>query len=84
MRTIKMKNIVLKHGVYATRFLGPYYHDELEPEKSLYWFAYNTNKRGITLDLDSVLLISAITSIVYCDLSYADNSRIFMNTLLVT
>ncbi len=44
---------VEKPGGDATRFLGPFYHDELEPEKSLYWFAYNTNKRGITLDLES-------------------------------
>lgn len=32
---------------------GPFYHDERDPEKSLTWFAYNANKRGITLDLVS-------------------------------
>lgn len=31
--------------------IGPYYKNLAEPEKSLYWFAFNTNKRGITLDL---------------------------------
>lgn len=31
--------------------IGPYYKNIAEPEKSLYWFAFNTNKRGITLDL---------------------------------
>jgi crotonobetainyl-CoA:carnitine CoA-transferase CaiB-like acyl-CoA transferase len=31
----------------------PFYHDIPDPEKSLYWFAYNTNKRGITLDLEA-------------------------------
>jgi crotonobetainyl-CoA:carnitine CoA-transferase CaiB-like acyl-CoA transferase len=42
-----------KPGGDETRFLGPFYHDEFELEKSLYWFAYNTNKRGITLNLES-------------------------------
>jgi crotonobetainyl-CoA:carnitine CoA-transferase CaiB-like acyl-CoA transferase len=32
---------------------GPFYHDLPDPEKSLPWFAYNANKRGITLDLES-------------------------------
>ena len=44
---------VEKPGGDETRFLGPFYHDEFEPEKSLFWFAYNTNKRGITLNLES-------------------------------
>ena len=35
------------------RRLGPYYHDQPEAEKSLYWAAYNTNKRGITLDIET-------------------------------
>jgi crotonobetainyl-CoA:carnitine CoA-transferase CaiB-like acyl-CoA transferase len=32
---------------------GPFYRDDPDPEKNLTWFAYNANKRGITLDLDS-------------------------------
>jgi crotonobetainyl-CoA:carnitine CoA-transferase CaiB-like acyl-CoA transferase len=35
------------------RITGPFWKDEPDPEKSLYWFAYNTNKRGITLNLES-------------------------------
>jgi len=35
------------------RALGPFYHDEPDPEKSLYWFQFNTNKRSITLNLDT-------------------------------
>ena len=35
------------------RALGPFYHDETHPEKSLPWWAYNTSKKGITLDLKS-------------------------------
>jgi crotonobetainyl-CoA:carnitine CoA-transferase CaiB-like acyl-CoA transferase len=30
---------------------GPYYKNTVEPEKSLFWWAYNANKRGITLDI---------------------------------
>ena len=37
----------------SARSLGPFYHDEAEPEKSLFWFAYNTSKRGITLDIET-------------------------------
>jgi crotonobetainyl-CoA:carnitine CoA-transferase CaiB-like acyl-CoA transferase len=38
-------------GDYARR-IGPFYHDEPDPEKSLHWFAYNANKKGITLDIE--------------------------------
>ncbi|UCH42249.1 MAG: CoA transferase [Dehalococcoidales bacterium] len=31
---------------------GPFYQDKVDPEKSLFWFAYNNNKRGITLDIE--------------------------------
>lgn len=31
--------------------IAPFYRDDPDPEKSLYWFAYNMNKRGITLDI---------------------------------
>jgi len=34
--------------------IAPYYKDIPHPEKSLFWFAYNTNKRGITLDISKV------------------------------
>ena len=33
------------------RNLGPFYNDEPHPEGSLLWWAYNTSKRGVTLDL---------------------------------
>ena len=41
-----------KPGGDPSRNKPPFYHDIPDPEKSLYWFAYNTNKRGITLDLE--------------------------------
>ncbi len=42
-----------KPGGDSARNLGPFYHDEPEPEKSLFWFAYNTNKRGVSLDIET-------------------------------
>lgn len=35
----------------ATRKSCPFYHDIPDPEKSLFWLAFNTSKRGITLNL---------------------------------
>jgi crotonobetainyl-CoA:carnitine CoA-transferase CaiB-like acyl-CoA transferase len=35
------------------RYFGPYYHNDKTTEKSLSWLAFNANKRGITLDLDT-------------------------------
>jgi len=40
-------------GGDPSRNLGPFYHDIPHPEKSLYWFAYNTSKRGITLNIEA-------------------------------
>lgn len=40
-------------GGDPARSIGPFYQDKPDPEKSLYWFAYNANKRGITLNLES-------------------------------
>ena len=40
-------------GGHPMRSLGPFVHDEVDPEKSLYWFQFNTSKRGITLDLEN-------------------------------
>jgi len=34
--------------------IPPFYKDTPDPEKSLFWFAYNMNKRGITLDINKV------------------------------
>jgi crotonobetainyl-CoA:carnitine CoA-transferase CaiB-like acyl-CoA transferase len=41
-----------KPGGDAARTLGPFYHNEPHPEKSLFWFALNTSKRGITLNIE--------------------------------
>jgi crotonobetainyl-CoA:carnitine CoA-transferase CaiB-like acyl-CoA transferase len=38
-------------GGSPARQLGPFYRDQPHPDRSLYWWAYNRNKRSITLDL---------------------------------
>ena len=40
-------------GGDAARNFGPFYHDIPNPKKSLFWFAFNTSKRGITLDIET-------------------------------
>lgn len=40
-------------GGDPSRQIGGFWGDSPDPEKSLYWFAYNSNKRGITLDIES-------------------------------
>ena len=44
---------VERPGGDAARRIGPYLDGERDPEKSLYWFAFNNNKRGITLNLEA-------------------------------
>ncbi len=39
-------------GGDPSRNIGSFYHDIPDPEKNLYWFAYNSNKKGITLNLE--------------------------------
>lgn len=34
------------------RSIGPFYRDEVNPERSLYWFSFNLNKRSITLNME--------------------------------
>ena len=38
-------------GGSTARRLGPFYGDDPAPGKSLYWWSYSANKRGITLDI---------------------------------
>ena len=45
---------VERPGGDLARNVGPFYHDIPSPEKSLYWFAFNNNKRGITLNIETV------------------------------
>ena len=40
-------------GGSPARNIGPFYHDIPDSEKSLFWFAYNSSKRGITLNIET-------------------------------
>src|SRR4030067_3131440 len=42
-----------KPGGDSGRNIGPFFHDIPDPEKSLYWYAFNASKRGITLDIET-------------------------------
>ncbi|MBN2403175.1 MAG: CoA transferase [Spirochaetes bacterium] len=41
-----------KPGGDLSRNIGPYYNNTADPEKSLYWFAFNSSKRSITLNIE--------------------------------
>jgi crotonobetainyl-CoA:carnitine CoA-transferase CaiB-like acyl-CoA transferase len=41
-----------KPGGDPARFRGLFYKDIPDPEKNLTWFAFNANKKGITLDIE--------------------------------
>jgi crotonobetainyl-CoA:carnitine CoA-transferase CaiB-like acyl-CoA transferase len=43
---------VEKPGGDPARNIGPFYKDMANPETSLFWFAYNANKRGMTLNIE--------------------------------
>ncbi len=43
---------VEKPGGDPSRNIGPFWGGQLGLERSLYWFAYNSNKKGITLDIE--------------------------------
>ena len=49
MEVIKVE----RPGGDPARMKGPFYGDEVNPEKNLTWFAFNANKKGITLDITS-------------------------------
>ena len=40
-------------GGSPVRKLGPFFEDQAAPERSIYWWAYNRNKRDITLNLET-------------------------------
>lgn len=42
-----------KPGGDPARRIGPFYQDTPDPEKNLRWFAFNANKKGITLDIET-------------------------------
>ncbi len=45
--------VVEPPGGHPSRGYGPFADDVADPERSLWWWHYNTSKRGVVLDLDS-------------------------------
>jgi len=45
--------VVEPPGGHPTRAYGPFVDDRPGPERSLWWWAYNTSKRGVVADLDT-------------------------------
>ena len=43
---------VERPGGDAVRSIGPFFKDIPDPQKSLFWFFFNANKRGVTLDIE--------------------------------
>ncbi|MBI4288197.1 MAG: CoA transferase [Chloroflexi bacterium] len=37
----------------AVRYRGPFYRDQVDSDNGLQWWAFNTSKRGVTLDIES-------------------------------
>lgn len=44
---------VEKPGGDRARDIGPFYHDKPGADTSLFWLAYNANKRSITLNIET-------------------------------
>ena len=63
---------VEKPGGDPCRNIGPFYKDTPHLEKSLFWFAYNANKRGITLNIESAEGKEVFKNLVESD---KENSR---------
>ncbi len=58
--------VVEPPGGSPVRRLAPFYDNRPDPNASLYWWAYNRNKRGVTLDLGAAegraILFQLLTS----------------------
>src|SRR5206468_2663339 len=44
--------VVEPPGGHPSRAYGPFLDDEAGPERSLFWWTYNTSKRSVVLDLE--------------------------------
>jgi crotonobetainyl-CoA:carnitine CoA-transferase CaiB-like acyl-CoA transferase len=89
-----------KPGGDRSRSIGPFYQNDPHPEKSLFWFAFNTNKRGITLDISKTdgqvifkRLVKSVDFVVDCfhpgymdkiDLGYRALERINPGVTLIS
>src|SRR5690348_10936359 len=56
--------VVEPPGGHYTRRWPPFAGDVEDPERSLWWWHYNTNKLGVTLDLDDATGAAAFARLV--------------------
>jgi benzylsuccinate CoA-transferase BbsE subunit len=56
--------VVEPPGGHRSRTYGPFVDDEPDPERCLWWWNYNTSKRGVVLDLHSEAGATAFRSLV--------------------
>ena len=77
-------------GGSPTRMIGPFAGDEVDPERSLYFWHYNLGKRSVVLDLDDeaererfrTLLDSADVLLESCPLGYLEERGLGHDELL--
>ena len=83
----------------AMRSYAPFVDDEPDPEKSLYWWYYNTSKRSVTLDLESqrgrelfMRLVATADAVLECEdpgrmaklgLDYPDLAKVKPDVIVV-
>ncbi|MBW2244490.1 MAG: CoA transferase [Deltaproteobacteria bacterium] len=84
----------------AMRSYAPFVDDRPDPEKSLYWWHYNTSKRGVTLDLESprgrelfLRLVASADAVLECEdpgqmarlgLDYPDLAEVKSDVIVVS
>ncbi|MEO8692641.1 MAG: CoA transferase [Acidimicrobiales bacterium] len=56
--------VVEPPGGHETRHWAPFAGDVEDPERSLWWWHYNTNKLGVTIDLDDRAGADALRSLI--------------------
>jgi len=56
--------VVEPPGGHPSRWYGPFAGDEPGPERSLFWWHYNTSKLGVVIDLDDVAARRAFRRLV--------------------
>src|SRR5438874_12744667 len=56
--------VVEPPGGHRTRSYGPFVDDEPNPERSLWWWYYNTSKLGVVVDIATALGAAMFTKLV--------------------
>ena len=51
--------VIVPPGGHVGRSFGPFVDGDPGPDRSLWWWHFNTSKRAVVLDLDSCLLYTS-------------------------